>query len=579
MSFPDYPAAHSMDTYWFAIDEAGEVAMFDTNEDGPVPEGPKAVDGFYTLPEFLNRDEFGIPVLAAVNDPMAHGAVLRDVDRIVAKLDAKERLALDRLVFEQSLSEAESAALKHSFIHCQDAFVELQDTADSVVFSGCNGVIRLNETRALFHLLGSEAKAEALCLLAKQGVAAWRWAPSAFLFDGSLLRDIYGIYRFEQEHQDHDFHEYLIAPSFLSPYSRREVPNQPRRGLDAGMATPERPAPVHALPSLMFAVSERVQVADLIRCYGWSGKVQEPASAEAGVRRYLLAYCEADPTARMAQMEGLRQLAMVGDLIAQYVLGCLYGRSDVADFAESARWFEAAARLTEYQRPGDADCFGNGAAAQFCLADAYERGRGALPDQAKAIHWFERAADGGLARASYELGLRYKDGQGVPVDGVTAHRLLRVARAGGSNDARWELMNYPDFQGANAGDAESQYELAEMYASGRAVEKNAATSLQWYIRAAEQGHVGALLEWARLLILRAAPSDAGQLQAVRGRLEATARGGDPQAQYLLGKALSAGSLGLVDLPAAREWLGVCIHQAWHSSRWDAERLLKEIGTG
>jgi hypothetical protein len=34
----DYPAAHSMDTYWFAVDADGNVAMFDTGEGGAVPE-------------------------------------------------------------------------------------------------------------------------------------------------------------------------------------------------------------------------------------------------------------------------------------------------------------------------------------------------------------------------------------------------------------------------------------------------------------------------------------------------------------------------------------------------------------
>ena len=36
-SSDDYPAAHSMDTSWFAIDEAGRVAVFDSGEDGAVP--------------------------------------------------------------------------------------------------------------------------------------------------------------------------------------------------------------------------------------------------------------------------------------------------------------------------------------------------------------------------------------------------------------------------------------------------------------------------------------------------------------------------------------------------------------
>ncbi|MEQ8819334.1 MAG: hypothetical protein RLY93_03760 [Sumerlaeia bacterium] len=36
--FPDYPAAHSMDTEWFAVDDDGFIAVFDTGEDGFAPE-------------------------------------------------------------------------------------------------------------------------------------------------------------------------------------------------------------------------------------------------------------------------------------------------------------------------------------------------------------------------------------------------------------------------------------------------------------------------------------------------------------------------------------------------------------
>ena len=35
----DFPAAHSMDTIWFAVDAVGHVGMFDSGETGPVPNG------------------------------------------------------------------------------------------------------------------------------------------------------------------------------------------------------------------------------------------------------------------------------------------------------------------------------------------------------------------------------------------------------------------------------------------------------------------------------------------------------------------------------------------------------------
>jgi len=40
----DFPAAHSMDTVWFAVDAAGRVAMFDTGENGHAPKTDQGND-------------------------------------------------------------------------------------------------------------------------------------------------------------------------------------------------------------------------------------------------------------------------------------------------------------------------------------------------------------------------------------------------------------------------------------------------------------------------------------------------------------------------------------------------------
>ncbi len=34
----DFPATHSVDTDWFAIDKEGNIAIFDADHDGTVPE-------------------------------------------------------------------------------------------------------------------------------------------------------------------------------------------------------------------------------------------------------------------------------------------------------------------------------------------------------------------------------------------------------------------------------------------------------------------------------------------------------------------------------------------------------------
>jgi hypothetical protein len=47
----DYPAAHSMDTTWFAIDARGQIAAFETGEPGHIPdtESYDLFDTLYTL--------------------------------------------------------------------------------------------------------------------------------------------------------------------------------------------------------------------------------------------------------------------------------------------------------------------------------------------------------------------------------------------------------------------------------------------------------------------------------------------------------------------------------------------------
>ena len=41
----DYPAAHSMDSGWYAVDEDGQVALFETGEPGAMPGAAKVLHG------------------------------------------------------------------------------------------------------------------------------------------------------------------------------------------------------------------------------------------------------------------------------------------------------------------------------------------------------------------------------------------------------------------------------------------------------------------------------------------------------------------------------------------------------
>lgn len=67
MSDEDFPAAHSMDTHWFAVDKAGQVARFDTGEAGAVP----VSSGTLSVEEILSHFPPNSPIQYEVEDLIA----------------------------------------------------------------------------------------------------------------------------------------------------------------------------------------------------------------------------------------------------------------------------------------------------------------------------------------------------------------------------------------------------------------------------------------------------------------------------------------------------------------------------
>ncbi len=65
---PDYPAAHSMDTCFFAIDRDGHVAIFDTGEAGAVPTGALSGEEAYEVRQQLAQ----LPHVDVLQDLRGH---------------------------------------------------------------------------------------------------------------------------------------------------------------------------------------------------------------------------------------------------------------------------------------------------------------------------------------------------------------------------------------------------------------------------------------------------------------------------------------------------------------------------
>ena len=65
----------------------------------------------------------------------------------------------------------------------------------------------------------------------------------------------------------------------------------------------------------------------------------------------------------------------------------------------------------------------------------YDTGEGVPEDDRKALRWFRKAAEHGLARAQNNLGRMYAEGQGVLEDYVKAYAWFNVAAAQGDKAA------------------------------------------------------------------------------------------------------------------------------------------------
>ena len=71
------------------------------------------------------------------------------------------------------------------------------------------------------------------------------------------------------------------------------------------------------------------------------------------------------------------------------------------DDAEAVRWFRLAAEQGT-------------ARAQFNLGVMYDNGEGVPEDDAEAVRWYRLAAEQGYAAAQLNLGVMYANGEGVP---------------------------------------------------------------------------------------------------------------------------------------------------------------------
>jgi localization factor PodJL len=143
--------------------------------------------------------------------------------------------------------------------------------------------------------------------------------------------------------------------------------------------------------------------------------------------RYDLAVKALDARAPGA-VDALKQVANQGYAPAQFRLSLLYNGQDrliPADKAQARLWTQRAAE-------------GGVPKAMYNLGAMYYEGEGGSQDHSLAAMWFRKAAERGVKDSQYNLGVLYERGDGVPLNPSEAYKWLRIAGNSGDKVAAQE---------------------------------------------------------------------------------------------------------------------------------------------
>lgn len=173
--------------------------------------------------------------------------------------------------------------------------------------------------------------------------------------------------------------------------------------------------------------------------------------------------------------------------------------------------------------------------AKFDVAVANFVARGTPQDHARALHWFERAANLGHAGAHYYLGYMYAAGVGT------------------DPDPRKSTQHY--VSAAELGHPEAQYMIGSRYANGEGLPRDANEADKWMARAAEQGVPGAQFYMGQVFELGQPAARSDAQKAVQLYRAAATQGYGP-AQTRLGELYLSGRGVGRDLEEAYLWFSL-----------------------
>ena len=213
-------------------------------------------------------------------------------------------------------------------------------------------------------------------------------------------------------------------------------------------------------------------------------------------------YRKAVESRHLEALKNLQEMAEQGNSEAQFNLGSIYenGIGAPQDTGEAVKWYrkavesrhtDALRNLNRMAQQGHGD-------AQLTLVNMYENGIGVKKNYAEMIRWYRKLAEQGHADAQYKLGEVYEHGRGVQKDYTEAINWYKKASKHGHAQAKASLTDLELLKAASEGDADAQYELGKMYLKSKDRYDND-KALDYYKKAAEQGHVDALKAFVKLI--------------------------------------------------------------------------------
>ena len=141
--------------------------------------------------------------------------------------------------------------------------------------------------------------------------------------------------------------------------------------------------------------------------------------------------------------------------------------------------------------------------ASYEIGVRFAEGKGVPANYDEAAKWYDRAAQAGVVPAIFRLGTFYEKGLSVKKDADIArryylqaaergnakamHNLAVLDADGGGKGANYTSASQWFRKAADRGVADSQFNLGILYARGIGVEQNLAESFKWFSLAAAQG--------------------------------------------------------------------------------------------